>query len=68
MNDIFDYILNFVKLAKKNDMVDAVKEVEITILFDSLADALLTNIVDSEYEKAVKLNKFKYEIKNILGL
>lgn len=68
MNDIFDCILNLVNLAKQNDMKLSVKEVEVNILFDSLAEALTTNITDSEYEKAVKLNTFKYNIKNLLDL
>ena len=68
MNDIFDCILNLVKLAKQNDMKLSVKEVEVNILFDSLAEAITLCQPETDYEKAVKLNTFKYNIKNILEL
>lgn len=66
MENTLKFIEEMLKLAKSNNYKISEREVAVNILFESLEDSLHEPITLNGYEKAVKLNEFKYNIQSII--
>lgn len=66
MENTLKFIEEMLKLAKSNNYKIAEREVSVNILFESLSDSLNEQIILNGYEKAIKLNEFKYNIQSII--
>lgn len=66
MENTLKFIEEMLKLAKSNNYKIAEREVSVNILFESLSDSLNEQNILNGYEKAIKLNEFKYNIQSII--
>ena len=66
MENTLKFIEEMLKLAKSNNYKLAEREVAVNILFESLEESLHEPTQLNGYQKAIKLNEFKYNIQSII--